>query len=106
MDAHTAHQSANDLHFIDVREQYEWKAGHISGSAHIPLSEIPSRADELPVAQRVVTVCKVGARSDEAARFLVTLGIDAENLEGGLLAWDRAGFELVKPDGSPGRVVA
>lgn len=105
MDARTARDAADDILFIDVRETYEWKAGHIEGSQHIPLGEIPARAAEVDANQRVVTVCKVGARSEEAARFLNAFGVPAENLDGGVLAWTEAGFDLVTPDGEPGRVM-
>src|SRR5688500_7976709 len=101
MDARTAYGSADDLIFIDVRETYEFKGGHIPGSTHVPLGEIPARVDDLEPAARVVTVCKVGARSEEAARYLKAFGVDAENLEGGLLAWAEQGFELVTPEGEP-----
>lgn len=104
MDPRAARASADDVVFVDVREPYEWKAGHIDGSKNIPLGELPARADELH-ACRVVTVCTVGARSEEASRFLRAFGVDAENMEGGVVAWTQAGFELVTPDGRPGRVM-
>ena len=105
MDARTAHESRDQIVFVDVRETYEFKGGHISGSRHIPFGEIPARVEELEGAGRVVTVCKVGARSDEAARYLQALGVEAENLDGGVVAWAQEGFTLVAPDGSEGRVV-
>lgn len=105
MDARTAQTAANDILFVDVRENLEWKGGHIPGSIHIPLGELPGRVEEVDRSARVVTVCKVGARSDEAARFLQASGVPAENLDGGVIAWTEAGFELVTPEGEPGRVV-
>jgi rhodanese-related sulfurtransferase len=105
VDVRTAHSAPDEILFVDVREAYEWKGGHIRGSKHIPLGELPSKVSELEGADRIVTVCKVGARSEEAARFLQAFGIAAENLDGGVLAWTQQGFELVTPDGSTGRVV-
>ena len=105
MDARTAHTSLDRLLVIDVRETYEWKGGHIAGSRHVPLGEIPSRVEELEGAEQVVVVCKVGARSEEAARFLKAFGVPAENLDGGVVAWVQEGFDLVTPDGEEGRVV-
>jgi len=105
LDARTAHDSLDQVIFVDVRETYEFKGGHISGSRHIPFGEIPSRVEDLETAGRVVTVCKSGSRSDEAARYLRAFGVDAENLDGGVIAWTQEGFDLVAPDGSAGRVV-
>lgn len=105
MDARTAHGASDEILFVDVREPYEYKGGHIAGSRHIPLGELPGRVGELEGSGRVVAVCKVGARSEEAARFLQAFGVDAENLEGGVLAWTQQGFELVTSDGAAGRVV-
>ena len=33
---------------LDVREPYEWEAGHIPGAALIPLGELTGRAAEVP----------------------------------------------------------
>jgi rhodanese-related sulfurtransferase len=105
VDARTAHSSLDSIVLVDVREAYEFRGGHIPGARHIPLGEIPARVSELDPGDRVVTVCKSGVRSDEAARFLTAFGVGAENLDGGVIAWTEAGFDLVTPDGSPGRVV-
>ncbi len=106
MDPRTAHGSLPEVRFVDVRESHEYRGGHIPGSDNIPLGDLPSRIDDLEGGNPVVTVCTVGARSDEAARFLRSFGITAENLEGGVKAWTQAGFDLVTPDGTPGRVVS
>jgi rhodanese-related sulfurtransferase len=83
------------LTVLDVREDYEWDAGHIGESLHIPLMQIPARLTELPPDNQVLVVCKVGARSAQASAYLQAQGIDAVNLVGGLVAWARAGRPLV-----------
>jgi rhodanese-related sulfurtransferase len=80
---------------LDVREDYEWDAGHIEGSVHIPLMQVPGRITELPPDQQVLVVCKVGARSAQATAYLQAQGIEAVNLAGGLVAWSHAGRPLV-----------
>ena len=105
MEPKAAYEAAGEVSFVDVREAFEFKGGHVRDSINIPLGEIPARVDELTSKGRVVTICKVGARSDEAARFLKSFGVDAENLDGGVVAWTEAGYELVTPDGGEGRVV-
>jgi rhodanese-related sulfurtransferase len=95
----------SDLHLLDVREQDEWDAGHIEGAQHIPLGELAGRLDEVPRDRTVVAVCRSGSRSDRAARGLRASGIAAENLDGGVTAWTRAGLSLVGADGRAGRVI-
>jgi rhodanese-related sulfurtransferase len=53
----------------------------------------------------VVAVCRTGSRSDRAAKGLRMSGIGAENLDGGVTAWSRAGLPLVAKSGAPGRVI-
>ena len=92
-------------HLLDVREDDEWLAGHIDGAQHIPLGELGERLGELPSGTRIVAVCRSGGRSGAAVRGLRQLGYDAENLDGGVTAWSRAGLPLVAEGGGPGRVI-
>ena len=89
---------------LDVREPVEWEHGHIEGAVHIPLMQLPERFGELPDGQALV-VCKIGGRSAQAVGYLVQQGIDAVNLEGGLVAWASAGRELVADDEQPPMVI-
>ena len=95
----------SELHLLDVREQDEWDAGHIEGAQHIPLGELGARLAEVPKEQVVVAVCRSGSRSDRAAKGLRMSGFEAENLDGGVTAWSRAGLALVAKGGGPGRVI-
>jgi rhodanese-related sulfurtransferase len=100
---------------LDVREADEWQAGHAAEAVWIPLGEIAARANELranepgateqPVDRRFVAICRSGARSERAARFLVAQGFDVVNLAGGMRAWAAAGLDVVTDDGRPGAVI-
>ena len=92
-------------HLLDVREDDEWAAGHIDGAQHIPLGQLGDRLAELPTGRAVVAVCRSGSRSAAAVRGLRQLGYTAENLDGGVTAWSRAGLPLVDTAGRPGRVI-
>ena len=94
-----------EFHLLDVREDDEWTAGHIDGAQHIPLGELSARLGELPKERTIVAVCRSGSRSDAAVRGLRKLGFQAENLEGGVNAWDRAKLPLVDGTGGLGRVI-
>jgi rhodanese-related sulfurtransferase len=94
-----------EFHLLDVREDDEWTAGHIDGAQHIPLGELAARLGELTKERTIVAVCRSGGRSEAAVRGLRTLGYEAENLEGGVSAWDRAKLPLVDGRGGRGRVI-
>ena len=89
-----------DFHLLDVREDDEWTAGHID-----PLAQLSARLEELPKEKTIVAVCRSGGRSEAAVRGLRRLGFQAENLEGGVNAWDRAKLPLVDNAGGRGRVI-
>ena len=89
---------------LDVREDDEWAAGHIAGSTHVPLSELPGRAADIPDTDPIVVVCRVGGRSAQVTAWLAAQGRDVHNLEGGMYAWEAAGRPIVTDSGAPGHV--
>ena len=73
---------------VDVREAWEYEAAHITGSRHIPLGELPSRAHELNPADTIYLQCRSGGRSAKALQILQEAGFKKLfNVEGGILAW-------------------
>jgi rhodanese-related sulfurtransferase len=89
------------LTVLDVREPIEWQHGHVEGSVHVPMMDIPERVGDLPTEGQVLVVCKVGGRSAQVVQYLQQHGIDAFNLDGGLLEWHAAGRPLVADVGQP-----
>ena len=77
---------------LDVRTDGEWAEARIPGAVHIPMDQLTSRLDE--VADRVVCVCAVGARSARVAQFLSAQGYEAVNLDGGIYAWADDGLPV------------
>ncbi len=47
---------------IDVREQWEYDAGHIPGVTLIPMGDVPARLSEIPTDQEVILTCRSGNR--------------------------------------------
>ncbi len=80
---------------LDVREPVEWQHGRIEDAVHIPITEIPARAEELPVDQQLLVVCKVGSRSAQVTAFLREKGFEAINLAGGMIDWAEAGRPMI-----------
>ena len=105
MDVQEAHSLLGTAHFLDVRKDHEFAAGHIAGAIHITLQDVPLRYQELPDDRPVIVTCQVGQRSGLATEFLRGRGIDAHNLEGGLELWQSQGLPLVVDDARSGRVV-
>ena len=94
-----------DVQVVDCREPYEWVAGHIEGSIHLPLNSILAGAvDELDATKTTVVVCRSGNRSELATLMLQARGFDATNLAQGLEEWAAEGLPLSTDDGEPGRV--
>lgn len=92
------------LHVLDVREEAEWRHGHIDGATHIPLADLPARLSGLPDEQTLV-VCRIGGRSARAVAYLRRQGHDAVNLDGGMVDWEAAGRPMVSETGQTPRVV-
>jgi rhodanese-related sulfurtransferase len=88
---------------LDVREGYEWDAGHAAAATHLPMGELA--LDRLPEGRPLLVVCHVGARSAMATQALLRAGVEAVNVAGGMDAWTRAGLPVVTDSGAPGRVV-
>jgi rhodanese-related sulfurtransferase len=73
---------------LDVREAGELEICRIDGALHIPMAEVPGRADDLPRDRPLVILCHHGARSRMVVDFLRNAGFDnALNLDGGIEAW-------------------
>lgn len=84
---------------LDVREDGEYKAGHILNSKLIPLGKLGERVGELEKykEQPVVVVCRSGHRSGMACALLGKQGFtQAYNLAGGIMAWQKANLPVEK----------
>jgi phage shock protein E len=82
---------------VDVREPDEFSAGHIDGAVLAPLASVVERLGSVGKDREIVLVCRSGRRSANAYGILADQGYtNLRNLEGGMLAWARAGFPVVK----------
>jgi len=78
---------------IDVREPDEFAEGHVVGAQSLPLSQLPTRTQEVPKGQTVYLVCQGGGRSSQAAELLSAAGHDVRSVAGGTKAWIESGGE-------------
>lgn len=78
---------------LDVRgeDEYTGELGHILGSKLLPLGELQKRINEVNkfTKRGIVTVCRRGERSRNAAALLIKNGIEnVTTLEGGMERWN------------------
>ena len=78
-----------DVIVLDVREQYEFDAGHIPGAILIPYTQIAEKAEGILTdkAQLILVYCRSGRRSKIAAEALAELGYTNIKEFGGIIDW-------------------
>lgn len=84
---------------LDVREDSEYKLGHILNSIQIPVGRLDERIGELEKykEQPIVVVCRTSNRSGMACSLLDKHGFtQAYVLAGGVTAWQKANLPLEK----------
>ena len=85
----------SDMNIIDVRrpDEFNDELGHIDGAELMCLQDnFDFRVRQLDKEKSYVFVCRSGGRSARAARVAIAHGFQhVYNLEGGMLAWRKAG---------------
>ncbi len=81
IDSKQKNEKMNSI-IIDVRTPSEWQNdGHADCSVNIPLDQIGSKIEELKAYNKIVLVCRSGARAGSAKNMLEGAGIkQVENL--------------------------
>jgi len=81
---------AGNVFVVDVREEYEYEAGHIPGAMLLPISSMNMKSGEKISADRDSTIliyCRSGNRSKVAASYFVEMGYTNVYEFGGILDW-------------------
>ena len=87
-----------DAVVLDVRRDLEWAGGHVAGAVHIPFSELPRRAGEIPPGE-VWVYCRTGYRSTVAASILAAAGRRVVSIDDEFDHAEGAGLTLTRNDG-------
>ena len=69
---------------IDVREDYEFREGHIPGAVNIPVGNITTV--DYSKDKTLIVYCRSGNRSNQAAIKLKNMGYNVKDM-GGILDW-------------------
>ena len=99
IDAHELAQWVDDavenLRIIDVRQMQEIAMGTIAKAEALLLHTLPIKVNELSQSDKLVFICRSGARSAQACMFLQQNGFsNVYNLRGGMMGWMQSGLSV------------
>lgn len=89
----------DDALVIDVREEAEYKKGHILNAKHIPLGTFENELSKLESfrAKPVIVACRSGNQSLRACNLLANNGFEkVHNLKGGMMNWQSLNLPVNK----------
>lgn len=82
----------DDAVVLDVRNEGEWRSGHVPGSLNLPLGSLDQRLGEIPRDRPVIVHCQTGARAAMGASLLRARGFtDVRLFPGGFAEWRTVG---------------
>jgi rhodanese-related sulfurtransferase len=84
---------------LDVREDGEFKEGHVINARHIPVGVLESRCNELESLKEkpLIVYCRSGQRAAKASSILQRQGFKfVYKLNGGIMAWTGANMPVSK----------
>jgi rhodanese-related sulfurtransferase len=92
-------QAGEKFHFVDCREDDEWRQGHAKGAVHIGRGvlerdieeEIPNKSDQ------IILYCGGGFRSALAAESIQKMGYtNVISMDGGIREWKQKGYPITQ----------
>ena len=96
-----AKQAAGEaFHFVDVREDDEWRAGYCEGAIHLGRGVLERDVEGVIADDEacIVLYCGGGYRSALAAESLASMGYtNVLSMAGGIRSWRDAGLPEEKP---------
>lgn len=96
--AHWVNDANHKLRVLDVRQMQEISTGTVPSAEPLPLHILPARLHELSPEEKLVMVCRSGARSEQACLFLQQQGFsNVYNLRGGMMGWMQSGLSACQP---------
>lgn len=83
---------------LDVRTTQEFQGGHLKDALNIDWysSDFAEKAGELDKEKEILIYCRSGARSNQAMQKLVSMGYKVTNMQGGIMSWQAAGYQVEK----------
>lgn len=88
-------------YLLDVRKPDEFAAGHLAG-AHLlnwlDTEAFKADAKNLDKEKTIYVYCRSGRRSNAAANYLAEQGYKVVDMDGGILAWEKAVLPITKDE--------
>ena len=85
------------VRLIDVREDSEFRSGHVPGAVHIPVKKLAERLAKLKRDKPYAVICASGSRSRGATDYLLDNGFAGTvTVTGGTSAWARSGRPIIR----------
>ena len=90
---------SHKLRVIDVREMREIMQGTMLNAEPLPLASLPLHLDKFESSEKLVIICRSGARSAQACMFFQQQGYDnVYNLRGGMIGWAHNSLPIILPE--------
>jgi rhodanese-related sulfurtransferase len=84
---------ASRIQLVHLQDEHDPNGKYIRGAICVPFAWVTERLADLDADRPILMVCAVGTRSAFAAEVACSLGkSEVYNLEGGIAAWQKAGF--------------
>lgn len=78
------HEVLDKINLIDIREDYEYKSGHLPSAKNIPMDKIVLEPEKyLDKSKEYHIICQSGGRSTRACDVLNKKGFNVINVSGG-----------------------
>ena len=91
-----ARLAAGTVRLLDVREEHEFRSGHVPGAVNVPLKKLADRVPKLKRDRPYAVICATGRRSQSATNLLLDQGFEGTvSVKGGTNAWARAGRPII-----------
>lgn len=92
-----AQLAAGTIRLLDVREDGEFRSGHVPGAVHVPLKKLPERVAKLKHDKPYAVICASGRRSQSATNLLLDQGFEGTvSVKGGTGAWAGSGRPIIR----------
>ena len=90
--------NADEAVLLDVREQKDYREGHIVGAVHIPFTKLKDNYSELTQNKEktIVVADKMGQHAGAAGRILKQHGFNVRRLSGGMAEWKNQNLPVVR----------
>lgn len=94
----TQKMNAGESIFLDVRDEAEYKTGHLLNARSLPVNKLDERMHEIEKFKEkdIVVYCDTGMRATRAVSKLKKSGFSQLfTLSGGIVAWEKANLPTV-----------